>query len=116
LQTVSTVFQEHLLPRGMLVSRGRPVDPAAIETTAMFTIEGERDDISGIGQTRATHALTRNLKPSMRKHLEQEGVGHYGLFNGRRFREEIAPQIKAFIRTQVKHSGLYVYDRRDSGT
>ena len=52
----------------------------------------------------------------MREHLEQAGVGHYGLFNGRRFREEIAPQIKAFIRAQVKHAGLYVYDRRDSGT
>jgi poly(3-hydroxybutyrate) depolymerase len=116
LQTVSTVFQEHLLPRGMMVSRGRPVDLGAIQRTAMFTIEGERDDISGIGQTRAAHKLTPKLKPSMRQHLEQAGVGHYGLFNGKRFREEIAPEIKAFIRAQVKHTGLYVYDRRDSGT
>jgi len=72
-------------------------DAAAIERTAMFTIEGERDDISGIGQTRAAHKLTRNLPESKRAHLEQAGVGHYGLFNGSRFRAEIAPKIKAFI-------------------
>ena len=97
LQTISTVFHEHLLPRGLLVSRGRVVDPSAIENTAMLTIEGERDDISGIGQTRAAHALCRNLPDDMREHREQEGVGHYGLFNGRRFRKEIAPAIKGFI-------------------
>ncbi len=97
LQTVEVVFHEHLLPRGLLVSRGRMVEPAAIEHTAMFTIEGERDDISGIGQTRAAHALCRNLPDDMRLHREQAGVGHYGLFNGRRFREEIAPAIKGFI-------------------
>ena len=97
LQTIETVFQEHLLPRGMMSSRNRPVEPAAIERTAMMTIEGERDDISGLGQTRAAHALTRNLPESMRVHREQKGVGHYGLFNGRRFREEIAPAIKAFV-------------------
>lgn len=99
LQTVETVFHEHLLPRGLLVSRGRVVEPAAIESTAMFTIEGERDDISGIGQTRAAHALCRNLPEDMRLHREQEGVGHYGLFNGRRFRHEIAPAIKSFIQS-----------------
>lgn len=99
LQTVSVVFHDHLLPRGLLVSRGRLVDPAAIERTAMLTIEGERDDISGIGQTRAAHHLTPNLPPDMRAHREQKGVGHYGLFNGRRFLQEIAPAIKAFIQT-----------------
>ncbi len=99
LQTISAVFQDHLLPRGMLVSRGRPVDPAAVTRTALLTIEGARDDISGIGQTRAAHDLCRNLAPGMREHRHQEGVGHYGLFNGRRFRQEIAPAIKAFIRT-----------------
>jgi poly(3-hydroxybutyrate) depolymerase len=97
LQTVQRVFHDHLLPRGLFVSRDRRVAPAAIERTAMFTIEGERDDISGIGQTRAAHRLTRNLPASMRDHLEQEGVGHYGLFNGQRFRQDIAPRIKAFI-------------------
>ena len=97
LQTISTVFQEHLLPRGLMTSRGRPVEPAAIEHTALFTIEGERDDISGIGQTRAAHALCGSLEQERRDHLEQAGVGHYGLFNGQRFRSEIAPRIKAFI-------------------
>lgn len=97
LQTISTVFQDHLLPRGLMVSRNRLVRPDSVERTALFTIEGERDDISGIGQTRAAHALCPRLPDSMRDHLEQQGVGHYGLFNGQRFRREIAPRIKAFI-------------------
>jgi poly(3-hydroxybutyrate) depolymerase len=97
LQTVRTVFQDHLLPRGLFEHRGHRVDPSANERTALLTIEGERDDISGLGQTFATHALMHRLPESMRKHREQDGVGHYGLFNGRRFRTEIAPEIKAFI-------------------
>lgn len=97
LQTIETVFQEHSLPRGTMVSRGRPVDPGAITRTALLTIEGERDDISGLGQTRAAHALCHALPESMREHREQAGVGHYGLFNGRRFRELVAPAIKAFV-------------------
>lgn len=104
LQTISAVFQDHLLPRGTLISRGRPVDPAAITRTALLTIEGARDDISGIGQTRAAHDLCRNLPPDMREHRHQEGVGHYGLFNGRRFRQEIAPAIKAFIRSHGRRA------------
>lgn len=101
LETISAVFHEHLLPRGRLVSRGRPVDPAAITRTALLTIEGERDDISGIGQTRAAQALCRNLPADMREHWEQPGVGHYGLFNGRRFREEVAPRIGRFMRAHA---------------
>ncbi|HTZ69301.1 MAG TPA: polyhydroxyalkanoate depolymerase [Acetobacteraceae bacterium] len=101
LQTIAAVFQEHLLPRGLLVSRERPVSCAAITRSALLTIEGERDDISGIGQTRAAHTLCTNLPPSMRHHIEQPGVGHYGLFNGSRFREAIAPQIKSFIRAHA---------------
>ncbi len=97
LQTIETVFQEHALPRGTMVSRNRRVEPAAIEQTALLTIEGERDDISGLGQTRAAHKLATNLPVEMREHREQKGVGHYGLFNGRRFREEVAPAIKAFM-------------------
>lgn len=97
LQTIETVFQEHLLPRGLMVSRDRKIETAAIRRTAMMTIEGERDDISGIGQTRAAHDLAPELPQSMRAHHEQPGVGHYGLFNGRRFSEQIAPKIKAFI-------------------
>jgi poly(3-hydroxybutyrate) depolymerase len=91
------VFQQHLLPRGLMVSRDRHVDPAAISRTAILTVEGERDDISGIGQTRATHDITPNLDADKHEHWEQPGVGHYGLFNGARFRNEIAPRIKAFI-------------------
>ena len=98
LQTIETVFQEHLLPRGLMTSRGRKVDCAAITRTALMTIEGERDDISGIGQTRAAHGLCVNLPEAMRVHHEQAGVGHYGLFNGSRFKAEIAPRIKAFIK------------------
>jgi poly(3-hydroxybutyrate) depolymerase len=97
LQTITTVFHEHLLPRGLMFSRGQKVDCAAITRTALFTIEGERDDISGIWQTRAAHRLCRNLPDAMKQHLEQPGVGHYGLFNGRRYREKVAPKIKAFV-------------------
>jgi poly(3-hydroxybutyrate) depolymerase len=97
LQTISAVFQEHLLPRGLLMHRGDLVDPSAIERTALLTIEGERDDISGLGQTRAAHKLTNRLPADMRDHFEQPGVGHYGLFNGRRFRTGVAPRIKQFI-------------------
>ncbi len=97
LQTIDVVFQRHLLPRGLMVSRGRPVDVAAIRRTALLTIEGERDDISGVGQTRATHRMTPHLADDMREHYEQPGVGHYGLFNGARFRSDIAPLIAKFI-------------------
>ena len=97
LQTIESVFLEHRLPRGLLTHHGVLVEPSSIERTAMLTIEGERDDISGIGQTKAAHRLTSNLPESMRMHYEQQGVGHYGLFNGRRFNVEIAPRIKAFI-------------------
>ena len=97
LQTIETVFQQHLLPRGLMVSRDRLIEPAAISRTAILTVEGERDDISGIGQTRATHDITPNLDADKHEHWEQPGVGHYGLFNGARFRNEIAPRIKALI-------------------
>jgi poly(3-hydroxybutyrate) depolymerase len=97
LQTIDAVFHEHLLPRGKLTFRGENVDPAANRRTAMLTIEGERDDISGIGQTRAAHKLMPYLPDAMKQHLEQAGVGHYGLFNGRRFRTDVAPRIKSFI-------------------
>ena len=77
--------------------RERRVEPAAIERTALLTIEGERDDISGVGQTRAAHRLARRSARGKRDHREQTGVGHYGLFNGQRFRNEMAPRIKRFI-------------------
>ncbi|MBV9813632.1 MAG: polyhydroxyalkanoate depolymerase, partial [Acetobacteraceae bacterium] len=97
LETIQKVFLEHQLPRGVFCHRGDRVDAAAIVRTALFTIEGERDDISGLGQTRAAHDLASRLAPEQRAHWEQPGVGHYGLFNGRRFRTDIAPRIKAFM-------------------
>jgi poly(3-hydroxybutyrate) depolymerase len=100
LETVDVVFQRHLLPRGLMTTRGRKVETAAITRTAMLTIEGERDDISGIGQTRAAHAMSPHLADDKREHYEQPEVGHYGLFNGARFRAELAPRIKRFIAAQ----------------
>lgn len=98
LQTIDAVFHQHKLPRGLMTYRDHRVDTTALRHTAIQTIEGERDDISGIGQTRATHRLTPRLPNDRREHHEQPEVGHYGLFNGRRFRAEIAPRIKAFMR------------------
>jgi poly(3-hydroxybutyrate) depolymerase len=98
LQTVDVVFQKHLLPKGELVHRGRRVDPAAIEDIALMTVEGELDDISGVGQTQAAHGLCANIPDDLRELYVQPGVGHYGVFNGRRFREEIYPRLAAFIR------------------
>jgi poly(3-hydroxybutyrate) depolymerase len=98
LQTVRQVFQEHQLPRGAMKSRGRAVAPTAIERTALMTVEGELDDISGLGQTRAAHDICPSIPAARRAHYVQEGVGHYGVFNGRRWREQIAPRVAAFIR------------------
>lgn len=100
LQTVKKVFQDYALPKGELIWwDGEKVEPAAISRTALFTVEGAKDDICGIGQTRAAHDLCVNLPEHMRQHYEQPGVGHYGIFNGRRWREEIAPRVKSFIRS-----------------
>jgi poly(3-hydroxybutyrate) depolymerase len=97
LQTVDTVFVRHALPKGEMTHRGVPVDPAAIRNVALLTIEGENDDISGIGQTRAAHDLCVNIPADMRAHYMQPAVGHYGVFNGSRFRAEIVPRIADFI-------------------
>ncbi|MEZ5842919.1 MAG: polyhydroxyalkanoate depolymerase [Hyphomicrobiaceae bacterium] len=99
LQTVKTVFQDHALPKGTMMHRGQRVDCSAIRKTALITIEGERDDISGIGQTQAAHDLCSSLTPDMRFHYLQPGVGHYGVFNGTRWRTEIQPRIRDMIRT-----------------
>ena len=98
LETVQRVFQEHHLPRGLFTHRGAPVDTAAIRDTALMTVEGERDDISGVGQTEAAHRLCPNVPPERRRHRLQAGVGHYGIFNGRRWRQEILPDVADFIR------------------
>ena len=97
LQTVDTVFVRHALPKGQMTHRGRPVDPAAVRRVAMLTVEGEHDDISGVGQTEAAHRLCVNIPAERRAHWLQPGVGHYGVFNGSRFRAEIAPRISDFM-------------------
>jgi poly(3-hydroxybutyrate) depolymerase len=96
LQTVETVFVRHALPKGKMTHRGEKVDPAAIRSVALFTVEGENDDISGVGQTEAAHDLCINIPPAMRAHYLQPKVGHYGVFNGSRFRAEIVPRILDF--------------------
>ncbi|PKR56161.1 polyhydroxyalkanoate depolymerase [Thalassospira marina] len=98
LQTLKVVFLEHQLPAGTMRWQGVPVDPSAITKTALLTVEGERDDITGMGQTRAAHKLCSNLPDNMRMHHLQPSVGHYGVFNGRRWREQISPRVKDFIR------------------
>ena len=99
LQTVETVFQSHALPMGNLMHRGEKVDCSAIRKTAIITIEGEKDDICGLGQTEAAHDLCINVPPDEHYHYVQPGVGHYGVFNGTRFRTEIAPRIREMIRS-----------------
>lgn len=97
LQTIDIVFQQHLLPRGLLEHRGQTVDLSAIKDIGLATIEGEMDDISGVGQTQAAHGLTPNIPDDRRLLYVQPKVGHYGVFNGRRFREEIYPRVRDFI-------------------
>ena len=104
IQTVKSVFQDFDLAKDQMVSRERPVDPSRITRVPLMTVEGERDDICGIGQTQAAHRLASSLPDSMRRHLLQPGVGHYGVFSGRRWRNEIMPEVRDFIRT---------HDRRD---
>ena len=98
LQTVDIVFQKYLLPKGELTHRGRTVDLKAISDIALMTVEGELDDISGVGQTQAAHGLTPNIPEDLKELYVQPGVGHYGVFNGRRFNDEIAPRVAKFIR------------------
>jgi poly(3-hydroxybutyrate) depolymerase len=101
LDTIRIVFQEHRLPNGTWVVKGTRVAPEDIRTVALFTIEGELDDISGSGQTQAAHDLCVNVPPAKQKHLTAIGVGHYGIFSGRRWREMIYPQIREFIRVHA---------------
>ncbi|QHL90960.1 polyhydroxyalkanoate depolymerase [Sphingomonas changnyeongensis] len=102
LQTVDLVFQTHALPRGEFVHRGRRVDPGAIRDIALLAIEGERDDISGLGQTRAALDLATALPDSHKGYLMAEGVGHYGIFNGSKWRDRIAPVVEQWI---TSHNG-----------
>ncbi len=96
LQTVDTVFIKHALPKGEMTHRGKPVEPSKIVNVALMTVEGEKDDISGLGQTEATHGLCSSIPDERRVHYVQPGVGHYGVFNGSRFKSEIVPRICDF--------------------
>jgi polyhydroxyalkanoate depolymerase len=97
IETVQRVFQEHLLAKGELDWRGRRVNPRAIRRTALFTVEGERDDICAIGQTVAAHDLCSSLRPYRKKHYMQAGVGHYGVFSGKRWASQIYPLVRNTI-------------------
>lgn len=97
LQTIDVVFQTHALPKGEYMHRGKRVDPSAIKDTALLAIEGERDDISGIGQTKAALDLAPKLPEAKKQYLLAKDVGHYGIFNGRKWREKIAPVVEKFI-------------------
>jgi poly(3-hydroxybutyrate) depolymerase len=102
LQTIDVVFQRHLLPKGELTHRGRPVDPEALTDVALLAIEGERDDISGVGQTKAALGISTHLPPAMKKYHLARGVGHYGIFHGTKWRDRIAPVLEAWI---ARHDG-----------
>ncbi len=99
LQTVDAVFQRHLLPKGELTHRGRRVDPAAIRDVALLAIEGERDDISGVGQTRAALTIATRLPAAKKRYHLAKGVGHYGIFHGSKWRDRIAPVVEDWIAT-----------------
>lgn len=97
LQTVDTVFVRHALPKGEMTHRGVPIDPSRIRRVALMTVEGEHDDISGVGQTEAAHRLCTNIPADRKRHYLAREVGHYGVFNGSRFRSQIVPRIADFI-------------------
>ncbi len=112
LQTVDTVFVKHALPMGTMTHRGKPVDLTKIERISLMTVEGEKDDISGIGQTEAAHHLCTSLSADKKVHYMQKGVGHYGVFNGSRFRAEIVPRISDFMQNAAQGRKLHVVGGR----
>ena len=101
LETVSKVFQTYDLARGALSYRGRIVNPAAIRRTALMTVEGERDDICAIGQTVAAQDLCTNVRPYMKTHHIQTGVGHYGVFSGKKWNQQIYPRVREHIHASM---------------
>ncbi len=105
LQTVATVFQRHALPKGEMMVRAHAVEPHHLTGTAVMCVEGELDDICGVGQTKAALKLTTDLDSDRKAYYLQKGAGHYGVFNGGKFRREIAPRIKAFIRDHDQQMG-----------
>ncbi|MDB5716604.1 MAG: polyhydroxyalkanoate depolymerase [Sphingomonas bacterium] len=102
LQTIEQVFQRHALPKGEFMHRGKLIDPGKIKDIGLLAIEGERDDISGIGQTKAALTIATGLPDEYKHYHLAEGVGHYGIFNGRRWRDEIAPVVEEWI---IRHDG-----------
>jgi poly(3-hydroxybutyrate) depolymerase len=101
LETVQRIFMDHELPKGELKYKGRPVKPESIKKTFLFTVEGERDDICGLGQTAAALDLCKNLRPLLKRHHVQTGVGHYGVFSGKRWANEIYPRVREVIEFSV---------------
>ena len=104
IDTIRTVFQDYLLPRGLWKVKGERVDPGAIRDTALLTIEGELDDISGEGQTRAALTLCDNVPESRKHHITVMGAGHYGIFSGKRWRSQVYPQVRDFIAAKMQES------------
>jgi len=100
------VFVKHSLPKGEMTHRGTRVDPSKVTRVALMTVEGENDDISGLGQTEATHGLCSAIPDHRRVHYVQKGVGHYGVFNGSRFKSEIVPRIHDFMVSAANPSSL----------
>lgn len=108
LDTVSRVFQQHALPLGKLLISGRRVDPRAIRPTALLTIEGEKDDICAVGQTEAAQEMCSSLPPYMKTRYIQTGVGHYGVFAGRRWETQIYPIIREVIHdSEMRHASVH---------
>jgi poly(3-hydroxybutyrate) depolymerase len=97
IETIDKVFQQALLAKGQLTYRGRKVNPGAIRRTALLTVEGEKDDICAVGQTAAAHDLCNTLRPHLKRHHLQAGVGHYGTFSGKRWNGQIYPQIRNLV-------------------
>jgi len=108
LQTIDTVFVKHSLPKGEMTHRGVRVDPSKVSRVALMTVEGEKDDISGLGQTEATHGLCSAIPDHRRVHYVQEEVGHYGVFNGSRFKAEIVPRMHDFMVMAEKTKAPFV--------
>ncbi len=97
LETVDMVFQRTLMSKGELMHRDRRVDPGAIRNTALLTVEGEKDDVCAVGQTSAAHGLCTGLRPHMKRHHLQPGVGHYGVFSGSKWEKQVYPQVRNMI-------------------
>jgi poly(3-hydroxybutyrate) depolymerase len=101
LETVEKVFQTFDLPRGVLTYQGRTINPAAIRRTALLTVEGERDDICSVGQTVAAQDMCKSIRPYMKTHHVQVGVGHYGVFSGRKWNQQIYPRVREVIHASM---------------